>query len=591
MKTVPCLYLFLAAVSVLQTTVMTYAAGMPSDGSAVHLSGVVNSSPSDAYKTIRDVDTGADDPGKGEDIVLEDGLILNDSVAYSFQNPFYEETAYSDVPEEPDPAWLSDVEKLLEPFLLRGGDPGPKESGAGPPDAGAASPSDAEDVWKGQRICHTVREMGSCFRDNAKNREQDFDVWFCSDEVDPVVDTIAKVVREGLSHTGKPDEGDYLLLHILRIQASIYGASAADDTETGQSAEGCRGLIRFHVQYYSTLEQEKMVTKEVDEILRKVIPEGSPPVEVLKRLCCYVCGTVRYDTEHGRDYPLKHSAYAAAIDHSAVCQGIASLTYRLILSTGNDCRVIIGKLGGGTHAWLIVRVGDLYYRMDPTADLGRPAPGTPGLRFFLSGRQRFELYTRNEEYDTELFHRTYPMSEEDYPVVWELTDVVRDWTDREENNEEGGTGDASEKEPAKPVPSGDPPVIIPEERTDRESLRMHSAADAESDDETDPSGINGHSSCGWGRDRRGWRFLSENRGFLTGWQKLPWNGKRNWYHFGADGYMTTGWYQESDGKMYYLHPLSDGDQGYMYTGRKTIEGDQYYFDEKEGFLKDQHKDQ
>lgn len=38
------------------------------------------------------------------------------------------------------------------------------------------------------------------------------------------------------------------------------------------------------------------------------------------------------------------------------------------------------------------------------------------------------------------------------------------------------------------------------------------------------------------------------------WLKHPGDGE--WYHFDADGYMQTGWFQDTDGKWYYLEPSS-----------------------------------
>lgn len=50
-----------------------------------------------------------------------------------------------------------------------------------------------------------------------------------------------------------------------------------------------------------------------------------------------------------------------------------------------------------------------------------------------------------------------------------------------------------------------------------------------------------------------------------------------WYHFGADGYMDTGWFKDADGNWYYLNQASDGTQGTMKTGWfKDTDGNWYY---------------
>jgi len=52
--------------------------------------------------------------------------------------------------------------------------------------------------------------------------------------------------------------------------------------------------------------------------------------------------------------------------------------------------------------------------------------------------------------------------------------------------------------------------------------------------------------------------------------------------------MQTGWFTDAAGRTYYLHAVSDGRQGYMYTGWHQIGGVWYYFreiqDSTEGVL-------
>lgn len=64
-----------------------------------------------------------------------------------------------------------------------------------------------------------------------------------------------------------------------------------------------------------------------------------------------------------------------------------------------------------------------------------------------------------------------------------------------------------------------------------------------------------------------------------------------WFHFEKDSSMTTGWYTDSDGNIYYLHAISDNTLGHMYTGWHWIDdnGDGtaecYYFNPvSDGFM-------
>lgn len=81
----------------------------------------------------------------------------------------------------------------------------------------------------------------------------------------------------------------------------------------------------------------------------------------------------------------------------------------------------------------------------------------------------------------------------------------------------------------------------------------------------------------WIFDNKGWWFKYQDGTWpKSQWIELEWNNVKNWYYFGADGYMTTGWYQDG-GKWYYLHPQADGTRGRMYTGWNQIGKNWYYF--------------
>lgn len=53
----------------------------------------------------------------------------------------------------------------------------------------------------------------------------------------------------------------------------------------------------------------------------------------------------------------------------------------------------------------------------------------------------------------------------------------------------------------------------------------------------------------------------------------------DWFRFDEAGFLMTGWYQDTDGNMYYLNPSSDGTQGRMLTGWNWIDGQCLYFEE------------
>lgn len=78
----------------------------------------------------------------------------------------------------------------------------------------------------------------------------------------------------------------------------------------------------------------------------------------------------------------------------------------------------------------------------------------------------------------------------------------------------------------------------------------------------------------WVQDAGKWYFMDGNGYMSCGW---IWDNG-NWYFADASGAMLTGWVRV-DGAVYYLNPVSDGTQGAMAVGMRTIEGVDYIFDE------------
>ena len=82
----------------------------------------------------------------------------------------------------------------------------------------------------------------------------------------------------------------------------------------------------------------------------------------------------------------------------------------------------------------------------------------------------------------------------------------------------------------------------------------------------------------WIQDSTGWWYQNKDGSYPAAcWQLLTYNGTSEWYHFDEKGYMQTGWFTDTDGNRYYLHAVSDGTRGRMYTGWNLIDGVWYYF--------------
>ena len=89
---------------------------------------------------------------------------------------------------------------------------------------------------------------------------------------------------------------------------------------------------------------------------------------------------------------------------------------------------------------------------------------------------------------------------------------------------------------------------------------------------------NSDSAGTWIQDSTGWWYQNKDGSYPAAcWQLLTYNGTSEWYHFDEKGYMQTGWFTDTDGNRYYLHAVSDGTRGRMYTGWNLIDGVCYYF--------------
>ena len=107
---------------------------------------------------------------------------------------------------------------------------------------------------------------------------------------------------------------------------------------------------------------------------------------------------------------------------------------------------------------------------------------------------------------------------------------------------------------------------------------------------TSAAGAIGNVLYGWQYDQNTgkWWYKYNDQTWAVGWANLYWkpaadkDGYYAWYHFDNDGWMDTGFYHDTDGKDYYLHPVSDGTKGRMITGDVKIDGVTYSFETEAG---------
>ena len=85
-----------------------------------------------------------------------------------------------------------------------------------------------------------------------------------------------------------------------------------------------------------------------------------------------------------------------------------------------------------------------------------------------------------------------------------------------------------------------------------------------------------------------WMFADKERTYAKEWAAVhnPYastadgQSAYDWFRFDENGFLVTGWYQDTDGNRYYLNSSPDGTQGRMLTGWNWIDGQCLYFEEE-----------
>ena len=165
----------------------------------------------------------------------------------------------------------------------------------------------------------------------------------------------------------------------------------------------------FDTIWFTTAAQEAALTNYIQNtVLPQLSLGGKTTYQKVQAIYNWITANVKYDYSHMNDptYLLQYTAYAAAVQKKAVCQGYANLFYRLANDAGIDCRIITGKAYNGTqtedHAWNIVRMEDeKYYCLDATWDAGLKPES---YEYFLKGLTSF---SRDHQAETDKLNTPY----------------------------------------------------------------------------------------------------------------------------------------------------------------------------------------
>ena len=165
----------------------------------------------------------------------------------------------------------------------------------------------------------------------------------------------------------------------------------------------------FDTIWFTTAAQEAALTNYIrNTILPQLSLGGKTTYQKVQAIYNWITANVKYDYSHMNDptYWPQYTAYAAAVQKKAVCQGYANLFYRLANDAGVDCRIITGKAynsdGTADHAWNIVRMENgKYYCLDATWDAGLEPEN---YEYFLKGLTSF---SRDHQAETDELNTPY----------------------------------------------------------------------------------------------------------------------------------------------------------------------------------------
>ena len=223
-----------------------------------------------------------------------------------------------------------------------------------------------------------------------------------------IEEAVTGIWDKAMEHvSGSGTTGDY-----LRWQHSGYDCPPVDywDDDTN---------ITFTVTFqrhpktsaiwFTTAAQEAALTNYIQNtVLPQLSLGGKTTYQKVQAIYNWITANVKYDYSHLSDptYLTQYTAYAAAVQKKAVCQGYANLFYRLANDAGIDCRIITGKAYNGTqmedHAWNIVRMADgKYYCLDATWDAGLKPEN---YEYFLKGLTSF---SRDHQAETDKLNTPY----------------------------------------------------------------------------------------------------------------------------------------------------------------------------------------
>lgn len=250
----------------------------------------------------------------------------------------------------------------------------------------------------------TKKNAANYIKEKMVNRERNVCVRY--ETTDSSFQNVAtSIVKLAISEdiANNPDEGDYL--------AWSYGGYTVSGGYYKKSNK-YYWILNYTFTYYTTLQQENALNTKIQKFVKTLNVKKESQYSLIKQINDYICNNVEYDYENvsNPSYKLQFTAYAALMKNKAVCQGYATLYYRILKECNIKNRIIVSK----THSWNLVNIGSLYYNVDIVWN-----DTLKNDRYLLSGSNDFinnSDHIRNIEYNTSSFNNKYPTSKNKFQV-------------------------------------------------------------------------------------------------------------------------------------------------------------------------------
>ncbi len=206
------------------------------------------------------------------------------------------------------------------------------------------------------------------------------------------------------AETNNPNEGDFMKWNVDETNA---------DFSAVKSGSYYYYTFTLNVTYLTTLAEQNKLDTKVNSVIKELkITNKTSTYDKIKKVYDYVCENVKYAKNSSDD--IRYSAYSALIKKKAVCQGYASLLYKMYRTLGISTRVIAGDstFSKNSHGWNIVKLGNYYYNVDSTWDSTLFHAGKK-YKYFLKG-DGYKGHQRWDKYTTTSFYYHYPMASKAY---------------------------------------------------------------------------------------------------------------------------------------------------------------------------------